>query len=533
MKFWLKIVKENNGLSLLIFLSFIITCMGLLSPIFIIHIFNRYIAFGLEGTLTFLVLGALSVAYLEYMFRNIRHNFCSKIILNPVKSIKISALQVFFEKTNFVDFDDRKFGASLDINNKLIKALNSQNQSNILDFLFAFFILITLFFLNSVLAAIFSLIILFSITYQLKLHTRKNEYILQNSKKKTRSLNFIPEVILKGSFLRSLNALKFSAYNVSKALDSQFKNTDYISRQLNYENSMNHFLVIINSIIIIGLGSIFVVKGSLSIGTLVGFNIFASRALQILMNAQRSYYHIKNIDMYFIANKDFFNMSANNNSTMKLSKVYGNIILENVGFNFNKNSTFLFQNLNFNFLRGNISVVAGPNGSGKSTLCKLLLGSNTPKAGQIWIDNTNIQKLSPNWWKDQISYVPQNTKCINTSIIENIRLGNPELSNKDIGKLINSVGLEKSLIKSNFDYVNNLNANFSMGFHKKVHYARLLAKNAQILIIDDPLEHLDLEGKEFVLNLLSSFKKADKTIICFGNDDQILNISDKKYYLYD
>ena len=182
MKFWLKIIKENNGLSLLIFLSFIITCMGLLSPIFIIHIFNRYIAFGLEGTLIFLVLGGIGVAYLEYIFRNIRHNFCSKIILSPIKSIKLSSLQIFFEKANFIGFDNKKLLESLDVNNKLLKILNAQNQSNILDCFFVIFILIALFFLNYVLAAIFSLILLFALGYQLRSTTKKKEFIYQNIK---------------------------------------------------------------------------------------------------------------------------------------------------------------------------------------------------------------------------------------------------------------------------------------------------------------------------------------------------------------
>ena len=120
-----------------------------------------------------------------------------------------------------------------------------------------------------------------------------------------------------------------------------------------------------------------------------------------------------------------------------------------------------------------------------------------------------------------------------SSIIENLRLGNPDLNNKEIGRLVQTVGLDKFLIKSDHDFEKNLNSNLSMGIHKKLHYARLLAKNTQILILDDPLEHLDFLGKKFVLNLLLSSKKSGKTVICFSNDDEILNLADKKYNLYD
>ena len=65
MSYWLQILKKSDFLGTLILLSILITSMGLLSPIFIIHIFNRYISFGLEGTLLFLMLGATSVAIFE------------------------------------------------------------------------------------------------------------------------------------------------------------------------------------------------------------------------------------------------------------------------------------------------------------------------------------------------------------------------------------------------------------------------------------------------------------------------------------
>ena len=76
----------------------------------------------------------------------------------------------------------------------------------------------------------------------------------------------------------------------------------------NYENSMSHFLLIMNSIVVIGLGSTFVVNGDLTVGTLIGFNIFASRALQISMSAQRSFYNMKKINGYFKKNKEFLNL---------------------------------------------------------------------------------------------------------------------------------------------------------------------------------------------------------------------------------
>ena len=97
MNYWFQILKSSKSLVFLIILTLLITLMGLLSPIFIIHIFNRYIAFGLQGTLMFLIIGALGVAIFEFIFRNIRNNIFNKILQRPLKDFKIDLIKKFFE----------------------------------------------------------------------------------------------------------------------------------------------------------------------------------------------------------------------------------------------------------------------------------------------------------------------------------------------------------------------------------------------------------------------------------------------------
>ena len=131
MKFWFHILKESNSLNTILLLTFFITIMGLLSPIFIIHIFNRYIAFGLQGTLFFLLSGALLVAVFEYIFRNIRSKILCEILINPIKIFKLDLIKTFFERENKTS--KRNFVEIIDFNNNLFQFLSPKVQSNILD----------------------------------------------------------------------------------------------------------------------------------------------------------------------------------------------------------------------------------------------------------------------------------------------------------------------------------------------------------------------------------------------------------------
>ena len=171
MKYWFHILKNSNSLGIIIFLTFFITLMGLLSPIFIIHIFNRYISFGLQGTLFFLVTGALSVALFEYIFRNIRNNIFSQILVEPIKRFKLDIIKKFFEKeikVNNVNFID-----VIDFNNNFYQFLSPKIQSNIFDAFFASLIIFILFFLDLLLATFFLILVIIFLILQQKLISKK------------------------------------------------------------------------------------------------------------------------------------------------------------------------------------------------------------------------------------------------------------------------------------------------------------------------------------------------------------------------
>ena len=167
----------------------------------------------------------------------------------------------------------------------------------------------------------------------------------------------------------------------------------------------------------------------------------------------------------------------------------------------------------------------------KTTLAKIILGILTPSNGDIFIDKTNIVKLSSNWWREQIGYVPQNAELINSSIKDNILLANEKLNQKEVSRLLETVGLGDNLKKENLSFTDVIQENLSKGFKKKVHYARVLSINPQIYIFDEPFGDMDKNGKEMAMKLLTSLKKSNKTIITLTDDSLINEFSDKTFKL--
>ena len=113
---------------------------------------------------------------------------------------------------------------------------------------------------------------------------------------------------------------------------------------------------------------------------------------------------------------DYFKNTIKKSNGLKISLIKNDVKVNNLDFNFENNSSFIFRNLSLKFSNEIISNISGKNSSGKTVLCKIILGIIKSDAGQVLIDDTNLDKLSISWWRDQIAYVPQQCMCLNASI---------------------------------------------------------------------------------------------------------------------
>ncbi len=528
MKFWFKIIKDADGILTLLGLSFVIITMGLLSPLFIIQIFNRYITFGLEGTLFFLITGALIVAIIEYIFRNLRHSFCARIIVHPIKQLKLTISNFYFYNSNNNNKNNNIIDL-IDLKNNVFQTLNPINQSNVLDFLFAVMILIILFVLNVKLAFIF--LIFFMLIFLIQVLILR--FKLQRSLNRKDDLIFFSDLTFKSEYLKILNNFKFIGGNLSLIVKNQLDSLKQIAITSSNHINFNHFIIILNSVLIIGAGSYFVVQGDLDIGTLIGFNIFSSRALQISINAQNSYYNFEKISKYFDFTSNFLKSYDKKKNFIKLNNDRFIINLDNLKPRDASESPNLIKNFSMVANPGEITNISGPNSSGKTLLCKLILGLESSYGGEIKINNFDLEKLSLTWWRSIIGYVPQNQLCLNTSIIDNIVINNEKISEEKILNNLKVYGFTKMLRNANLSINSKLSSNISPGIHKRIHYARVLMADKKIILIDDPFENLDSEGKSHVMKYLNLFKNQKKTVICFSNEEEIIKFSDQRYEVYE
>jgi len=204
----------------------------------------------------------------------------------------------------------------------------------------------------------------------------------------------------------------------------------------------------------------------------------------------------------------------------------GNIVFRHVNFNYgskeilkNTNATFYFQRLNS---------VIGPSGQGKTTTADLICGLFEPDKGRILIDNIELDKISIKYWRSQIGYVTQENTLLDTSIRENITLGDPHFNDEDVMHALERaqcLEFVAELPDGIHSPVGENGGQLSGGQCQRILIARALVHSPNLLILDEATSALDMETEK---SLSQTFKEISRetTVISISHRPAMMEVSD-------
>lgn len=214
------------------------------------------------------------------------------------------------------------------------------------------------------------------------------------------------------------------------------------------------------------------------------------------------------------------------NSSNKITN--GNIEIKNVSFGYNNN--LILTDKSFTIKDKTNFGIFGKSGCGKSTFIKLLLGFYKIKTGTIKISGNDLYSYNLEYLRDKISYVNQDTKLFNETILKNISYG----LNIHDQKIYDFVKQHNITIFDNLKDGLRTNvgidgSKISGGQKQIVLLIKLFLKDSQIYIMDEPTTALDPKIKNIILNLIVKLSR-DKTVIIISHDKDIKGILDQIVY---
>lgn len=193
----------------------------------------------------------------------------------------------------------------------------------------------------------------------------------------------------------------------------------------------------------------------------------------------------------------------------------------------------VLKGLNIEFTKGIVYAVLGPNGSGKTTLLKTIDKIIKPSEGAIYIDGKDIRKFSAKEIAKKVGYLPQRQNSApDSAVFDTILLGRkPHIffePGKDDLDIVERIIHEFGLAEFAFRNINEL----SGGEAQKVLVARALAQQPQILLLDEPVNHLDPKNQIEILSFLKRLTKKLNLVTIFVLHDLNLAIQFADYFVF-
>lgn len=213
----------------------------------------------------------------------------------------------------------------------------------------------------------------------------------------------------------------------------------------------------------------------------------------------------------------------------KIEKFKGNIEFDDVSFAYGKKD--VFKNATFKINQGEKVAIIGKTGVGKTTMTQALMRLYPIKEGIITIDGFDIEQISIESIRRNISYISQEAYVLNDTLRRNILLDKTDISDEQILDIIDKIGANPLLsrLENGLDEVININR-LSKGELQIIAFIRAIMHDASIYIFDEPTSNIDLRTEKMIQSIIDKISQTSTVLIIahrlatIKNVDKIIEI---------
>lgn len=315
-------------------------------------------------------------------------------------------------------------------------------------------------------------------------------------------------------------------------------------------------------LLVVVAGGVFMIKGLIAPGDLVAYMLYVTtliatirRIIEFAEQFQRGMTGIERFLQIVDADIEIFDEP----DAVELMSPRGNIVFEDVSFEYPDDHNKVFTGLNLHIKAGEKVAIVGPSGGGKTTLCNLIPRFYDVTHGRITLDGEDIKHFTLKSLRGNIGIVQQDVYLFSGTIYENIVYGRPGASKEEVTEAAKRSGAHEFImgLKDGYDtYVGERGVKLSGGQKQRISIARVFLKNPPIIILDEATSALDNES-EFavarslarlsegrttltIAHRLSSIKNSDRILVLTeegiveeGNHGQLLEKKGIYYHFYE
>lgn len=277
-------------------------------------------------------------------------------------------------------------------------------------------------------------------------------------------------------------------------------------------------------------GVIFYNNGTLAPETLFMMILLSMGIFRPLMQAMSYFDQLAQMGTNAKEIKDILDHSELKRGDKDISGAY--IELSGVTFSYSGEKEPAADCISAKVPSGTMLALVGPSGSGKSTVAKLIAGYWDADSGNILIGGKSISEISQQSLNKNIAYVDQDTFLFDTSIMENIRMGDPSASDDEVIEAAKAAGCDDFIRALPQGYMTTAGAaggRLSGGERQRIAIARAMMKNAPIMILDEATASSDPENEASIQTALSAAAKGRTLVVIAHRLSTVMNAEQIAY----
>lgn len=298
---------------------------------------------------------------------------------------------------------------------------------------------------------------------------------------------------------------------------------------------VNNLTLLFWSVISIAIGAYLIYQNNLSIGQFVAFQTLSNMVSPTLKGVLELVYAYPTIKVSYERILEYCKQTNNTFIENKACTYSKKLELTINSYMYPKSQNFIIKNFKFECYPGEAIGIVGGNGTGKTTVLNIISRLITNGDFNVQIDSINIKLISWVNYKANVTYLYQDIKLFNDSIINNITLNRQNIDKDFMMYLIKTMHFDNFINSLPNGLDTNLNGDvlcLSLGNKQKLGIIRTFLTKPKIVLLDEPTSNLDMVAKEGLIELIDYYKKEFNAIVIIAtHDKQIMRSLDKLNYI--
>lgn len=500
------LVKYRKPLRDVLFASFFLQLMGLVSPIFFQLVIDKVLVHQSMTTLDVLAFGLAVVLIWETALSGLR-NWLFAHSTNRVDAELSSRMFRHLLQLPLSYFEVRRVGDSVARVRELERIrefLTSNAVTVVIDLFFTIVFFAVMFLYSPMLTLIVALSIPVYVLISVTITPKLRDLLDEKFRRGAENQSFLVESVSGIGTLKSMAVEPQMRDRWERQFAGYTATGFQVMKLANWGSHLIQLISKLTTVFILYFGAKAVIAGDLSVGSLVAFNMLSGRVAQPILRLSQLWQDFQQVRISVDRLGDVLNAPAepeHNPTRASLPAINGRIQFDKVRFRYRPDAPEALRGIALDVAAGEMLGIVGPSGSGKSTLTKLVQRLYVPEQGRVLVDGVDLALVDPAWLRRQIGVVLQENILFNRTVRENISLSDPTRPMEAVIAAAELAGAHEFILQLNHGYdtiIDERGGNLSGGQRQRIAIARALINDPRILILDEATSALDAESEEII-----------------------------------